>query len=78
MLDSIKELIVTSGFMNMTIQELIVVILSLILIYLAVSKNYEPYLLIPIGFGMLLANLPLTGLMDIPTATSNGGLLYYL
>ena len=33
MLDSIKELIVTSGFMNMTIQELIVVILSLILIY---------------------------------------------
>lgn len=78
MLDSIKELIVTSGFMNMTIQELIVVILSLILIYLAVSKNYEPYLLIPIGFGMLLANLPLTGLMDIPTVTSNGGLLYYL
>ena len=78
MLDSIKELIVTSGFMNMTIRELIVVILSLILIYLAVSKNYEPYLLIPIGFGMLLANLPLTGLMDIPTATSNGGLLYYL
>ena len=78
MLDSIKELIVTSGFMNMTIQELIVVILSLILIYLAISKNYEPYLLIPIGFGMLLANLPLTGLMDIPTATSNGGLLYYL
>ena len=78
MLDSIKELIVTSGFMNMTIQELIVVILSLILIYLAVSKNYEPYLLIPIGFGMLLANLPLTGLMDMPTATSNGGLLYYL
>lgn len=78
MLNSIKELIVTSGFMNMTIQELIVVILSLILIYLAVSKNYEPYLLIPIGFGMLLANLPLTGLMDIPTATSNGGLLYYL
>ena len=78
MLDSIKELIVTSGFMNMTIRELIVVILSLILIYLAVSKNYEPYLLIPIGFGMLLANLPLTGLMDMPTATSNGGLLYYL
>lgn len=78
MLDGIKELIVNSGFMNMTIQELIVVILSLILIYLAVSKNYEPYLLIPIGFGMLLANLPLTGLMDIPTATSNGGLLYYL
>lgn len=78
MLDSINELIITSGLMNITIQEIIVISLSLILVYLAIAKNYEPYLLIPIGFGMLLANLPFTGLMDAPTATSSGGLFYYL
>ncbi|MBA5728361.1 sodium ion-translocating decarboxylase subunit beta [Aerococcaceae bacterium INB8] len=78
MLDTINELIQTSGFLSLTIQEIIVIMLALVLIFLAVSKNYEPYLLIPIGFGMLLANLPLTGLMDPATATENGGLLYYL
>ena len=78
MLDGINELIITSGLMNITIQEIIVISLSLILVYLAIAKNYEPYLLIPIGFGMLLANLPFTGLMDAPTATSSGGLFYYL
>ena len=78
MIEAITELITTSGLMNLTIQELIVIGIALVLIYLAVAKEYEPYLLIPIGFGMLLANLPLTGLMDPGTATENGGLLYYL
>lgn len=78
MLDTINELIQSSGFLSLTIQEIIVIMLALVLIFLAVSKNYEPYLLIPIGFGMLLANLPLTGLMDPATATENGGLLHYL
>ena len=42
------------GWMN-----LVMIILALILIYLAVFKKVEPYLLLPISFGMLLANLPL-------------------
>lgn len=78
MIESINELLTTSGLMNMTFQEAIVIGIALLLIYLAVAKEYEPYLLIPIGFGMLLANLPLTGIMDPATATENGGLLYYL
>lgn len=78
MIEVIGELFSTSGFLNITIQEAIVIGFALILIYLAVAKEYEPYLLIPIGFGMLLANLPLAGLMAEPTATANGGLLYYL
>ena len=78
MINVINELITTSGLFNLTIQEGIVILLALILIYLAIAKEYEPYLLIPIGFGMLLANLPLAGLMDPGTATENGGLLYYL
>lgn len=78
MIDTINDLIITSGLMNMTIQEGIVIGIALLLMYLAIAKEYEPYLLIPISFGMLLANLPLTGLMDPATATENGGLLYYL
>ncbi len=39
-------------------------LISLTLIYLAISKKYEPLLLLPIGFGILIANLPLTGLME--------------
>ncbi len=38
--------------------------ISLVLLYLAIRKQYEPLLLLPIGFGILIANLPLTGLMD--------------
>jgi hypothetical protein len=58
--------------------KLIMVVIALIFIYLAVKKGYEPYLLIPIAFGMLLANLPLAGLMDGPLGNQPGGLLYYL
>ena len=78
MINVIHKLITTSGLLSLTIQEGIVITLALILIYLAIAKEYDPYLLIPIGFGMLLANLPLAGLMDPGTATENGGLLYYL
>ena len=78
MFEAINELIASTGLLSITIQEIIVITLSLVLIYLAVAKNYEPYLLIPIAFGMLLANLPLAGLMNPPTSTENGGLLYYM
>lgn len=78
MFEALNDLIQSSGLLNMTIQEFIVIILSCILLYLAVVKEYEPYLLIPIAFGMLLANLPMAGLMDPPSGGSSGGLLYYL
>ena len=48
-------------------QYLIMLTVACVLIYLAVVKKYEPLLLLPIAFGMLLANLPLAGLMDGPT-----------
>jgi oxaloacetate decarboxylase beta subunit len=50
------------------------------LIYLAIVKKFEPLLLLPIAFGVLLANLPLAGLMSGPEKGSvePGGLLYYL
>lgn len=78
MIETISNLITSSGLYNLSIKDLIVIGIALLLIYLAVAKEYEPYLLIPIAFGMLLANLPLTGIMDIGSTTESGGLLYYL
>ena len=78
MLDIVNELVQSSGILSMTYKELIMIIISLIFLYLAVRKGYEPYLLIPIAFGILLVNLPLSGLMDEPANGESGGLLYYL
>ncbi|MCD4827100.1 MAG: sodium ion-translocating decarboxylase subunit beta [Acholeplasmataceae bacterium] len=64
---------------------LIMILLSLTLLYLAVFKKFEPYLLIPIGFAMLLVNIPGTGMfvetikiVDGVETTSYSGLLGYL
>lgn len=48
-----------SGFLNLTIGNIGMFLIAGILIYLAIAKQYEPLLLIPIGFGAILANLPL-------------------
>lgn len=58
--------------------ELIMIIVACFLLYLGIHKDYEPYLLIPISFGMLLVNLPLANLMAEPKDGIVGGLLYYL
>ena len=54
------------------------IVIACFLLYLAIVKKYEPLLLLPIAFGMLLANLPGAGIMNEPTDTSNGGLLWYI
>lgn len=61
-----------SGFSAFTVQHGVMLIVAVVLIYLAVVKKFEPLLLLPIAFGVLLANLPLANLME------PGGLLYYL
>jgi carboxybiotin decarboxylase len=68
----------SSAFQTISWSHGIMIVISLILIYLAIGKKFEPLLLLPIGFGMLLGNLPLTGIMDSPTEIQPGGLLYYL
>lgn len=49
-----------------------------VLIYLAVWRDFEPLLLLPIAFGALLANLPTEGVVNPPTADAAGGLYYYI
>jgi len=87
-LEQIAEFIQTTGFLNISVGNIIMIAVACLLIYLAIVKQYEPLLLIPIGFGMLLINLPLTGLMNppeyvvgpdgLPVLKELGGLLYYL
>ena len=57
---------------------LIMIGIACLLLYLAIAKEYEPYLLISIAFGMLLVNIPIAGLMNGPVGDVKGGLLYYL
>ena len=60
--ESIKGLISDSGFSAVTWQQCLMMLISFVLMYLAIKKQYEPLLLLPIAFGMLLTNLPLAGL----------------
>lgn len=77
-IEAIQALIQGSGFAALTWQSVIMIVLSLVLIYFAIVRKFEPLLLLPIAFGMLLINLPITGLMDGPANGQAGGLLYYL
>lgn len=68
-----------SGFIGLTWQYLAMIVVACVLVYLAIVKKFEPLLLLPIAFGVLLANLPLSGLMAPPPSPDEaGGLLYYL
>lgn len=92
-IDVIIDFISSTGFFNISVGQIIMICISFILMYLAIARGFEPLLLIPISFGMLLANLPLAGLMNGPIVEivedpntgqlvsqtlENGGLLYYL
>ncbi|MDH3455719.1 MAG: sodium ion-translocating decarboxylase subunit beta [Gemmatimonadota bacterium] len=58
-MNTVTELLRQSGLVNLTVGNLAMFVVAAVLIYLAIRKQYEPLLLIPIGFGALLANLPL-------------------
>ena len=78
MLEAITNFLASTGFSALTWQSCVMILVSLVLMYLAIVKKFEPLLLLPIAFGMLLANLPLAGIMDAPKDGGTGGLLYYL
>ena len=85
--ETLSNFVRTMGVTNITWQQAVMIVVACLLLYLAIVKKYEPMLLLPIAFGMLLANLPLAGIMDGPKTIVNaageettqvGGLLYYL
>ncbi len=61
--NTIIDLLKESGFANLTFLHIFLILIACIFLYLAIVKKYEPLLLMPIAFGMLLANLPLGNLM---------------
>ncbi|MBM7709566.1 sodium ion-translocating decarboxylase subunit beta [Enterococcus lemanii] len=74
----IQQIIETSGLANLTFNNVFMILLACLFLYLGIKKQYEPYLMIPIAFGILLVNLPLAGMMANQTSENPGGLLYYL
>ena len=58
-METLNQLLQQSGFANLTLGNWVMFAVGGVLIYLAIKKEYEPLLLIPIGFGAILANLPL-------------------
>ena len=77
-IDALQTIWAGSGFASLTWQHFVMITIACVLLYLAIVKKFEPLLLLSIAFGVLLANLPLTGLMDGPLGNTPGGLLYYL
>ena len=87
MLDLFLNFLRSTGFFGLTIGAVAMIGVACLLLYLAIVKKFEPLLLVPIAFGVLLTNLPFAGLMAEPLLkiTENsihtiepGGLLYYL
>ena len=62
------------GISNLSIGSIIMIGVALVLLYLAIAKEVEPVLLVPIAFGAILVNIPLGGIMDL---NNQNGILYF-
>ena len=73
-METLNQFLTEIGLLEMTIQQAVMIAVSFVLMYLAIARKYEPLLLLPLAFGMFVANLPISGL----SVYDEGGLLYYL
>ena len=71
-LKALGSIIEFSGFAGLTPGNMIMLVVGFVLLYLAIGKGFEPLLLVPIAFGCVLVNLPLSGIME------HGGFLKYV
>lgn len=88
LIETVKDLAISSGLYNLSWQQGVMLVISLVLMYLAIAKGYEPLLLLPIAFGMMLTNLPFAELyhpelfagadLDIIEVIKTGGLVDFL
>lgn len=69
--DTLSNLIDQTAFLNLTVGNLIMILVAFIFLYLAIAKGFEPLLLVPIAFGMLLVNI-YPDIMATAEQTSNG------
>ena len=71
-MDGLLNLWQATGLANFTVTALVMMAVGCGLLYLAIAKGFEPLLLVPIGFGAILTNIPVAGMAE------PGGLLYYV
>ena len=71
-MENLTSLWQSTGFYNFTIGQAFMMLVGFLLLFLAIKKGFEPLLLLPIGFGAILSNIPIAGIAE------EGGLLYYL
>ena len=76
-IEGLQQFFNYSGFANCEWGNLIMIVVGLIFITLAITKEYEPMLLIPIGFGIILGNIPFTDGLQVGVY-ENGSVLNYL
>jgi sodium ion-translocating decarboxylase beta subunit len=83
-MDKLIALLMDSGLANLTLGQTIMMLVGLGLLYLAIARKFEPLLLVPIGMGTLLVNIPGAGMYAEPIydaaghMEAAGGLLYYI
>ena len=76
--DILNNLLHQTAFFNLTVGNYIMILIACVLLYFAIKKEYEPLLLVPIAFGMLLVNIyPDIILNPANSKNGTGGLLYY-
>ncbi len=71
-MDNLILLWQSTGLYNFTSGQVIMMLVGFLLLYLAIKKEFEPLLLLPIGFGAILSNIPVAGIAE------EGGILYYM
>ena len=83
-MESLLNLFASTGFSQIQFGQIAMIFVGLILLFLAIKHGFEPLLLIPIGFGTLLVNIPGAGFDSAPvfdavgTMIEPGGLLFYI
>lgn len=74
--NTFTNLLQQTAFCNLTVGNMIMILVAFLFLYLAIKKGFEPLLLVPISFGMLLVNI-YPDIMKDATESSAGGLLHY-
>ena len=77
-IEALQSILASSGFAALADdpRSLIMILVSFVLLYLGIAKKFEPLLLVPIAFGILLANFPLTGMLNAPVDGASPGMLW--
>lgn len=76
-MQELSQFIQTTGFMNLSWGNLLMIVSGLVFIYLGISKEFEPLLLVPIGFGIVVGNMPGVAQQGLGV-TDQGSVLSYL